>query len=119
MVQNGKKVRSSALSMSSPVTSLFFFKPIIGGGRCSRGGLGAGGGQGQGGPPAAPGPRPPPWLGRGLCWPCFGENPASFSGGALERRNTVLRAADAYGHRVRWMPSRPQRQTVGGEPRLR
>ncbi|KAL2223930.1 UNVERIFIED_CONTAM: hypothetical protein Sindi_3080400, partial [Sesamum indicum] len=27
---------------------------------------------GQGGPPVAPKPRPSSWLGRGLCWPCFG-----------------------------------------------
>ncbi|KAL2223896.1 UNVERIFIED_CONTAM: hypothetical protein Sindi_2999700, partial [Sesamum indicum] len=55
-------------------------------GRVLEGGLGAGGGQGQGGPPAAPKPRPSSWLGRGLCWPCFGgESPARDSGGALER----------------------------------
>ncbi|KAL2225166.1 UNVERIFIED_CONTAM: hypothetical protein Sindi_3141800 [Sesamum indicum] len=89
-------------------------------GRVLEGGLGAGGGQGQGGPPAAPKPRPSSWLGRGLCWPCFGsESPARDSGGALERGSTVLRAADAHLHRVRRMPSRPQRQAVGGVLRLR
>ncbi|KAL2247935.1 UNVERIFIED_CONTAM: putative mitochondrial protein, partial [Sesamum indicum] len=40
-------------------------------------------------PPAAPKPRPSSWLGRGLCWPCFGsESPARDSGGALERGST-------------------------------
>ncbi|KAL2225269.1 UNVERIFIED_CONTAM: hypothetical protein Sindi_3129000 [Sesamum indicum] len=48
-----------------------------------------------------------------------GESPARDSGGALERGSTVLRAADAHLHRVRRMPSRPQRQAVGGVLRLR
>lgn len=49
------------------------------------GGLGAGGGRGPGGPPASPRPRQPLRLGRGLCWPRFGEKRASRSGGELER----------------------------------
>lgn len=122
-LRNVKNVRSSALSMSTPVTRLFFFKPIIGGGGCSGGVWAAGGGQGPGGPPAAPRPRPSPWLGRGLCWPCFGGFPAGFSGefsgGALERAVRALRAADAYGHRVRRAPSRPQRQAVGGRASIK
>ncbi|KAL2247920.1 UNVERIFIED_CONTAM: putative mitochondrial protein, partial [Sesamum indicum] len=89
-------------------------------GRVLEGGLGAGGGQGQGGPPAAPKPRPSSWLGRGLCWPCLAARVRrGDSGGALERGSTVLRAADAHLHRVRRMPSRPQRQAVGGVLRLR
>ncbi|KAL2224857.1 UNVERIFIED_CONTAM: hypothetical protein Sindi_3123700, partial [Sesamum indicum] len=75
-------------------------------------GLGAGGGQGQGAPAAQASAVLMAWA--GLCWPCFGsESPARDSGGALERGSTVLRAADAHLHRVRRMPSRPQRQAVG------
>ncbi|KAL2224563.1 UNVERIFIED_CONTAM: hypothetical protein Sindi_3115300, partial [Sesamum indicum] len=72
-------------------------------------------------PPVAPKPRPSSWLGRGLCWPCFGgESPAKgLRRGALSGGLRCLRAADAHLHRVRRMPSRPQRQAVGGELRLR
>ncbi|KAL0330123.1 UNVERIFIED_CONTAM: hypothetical protein Sradi_4999000 [Sesamum radiatum] len=53
----------------------------------------------------------------------FGRIPAGFSGEffgrALEWAVTALRAADAYGHRVRRMPSRPQRQAVGGRASIK
>ncbi|KAL2224034.1 UNVERIFIED_CONTAM: hypothetical protein Sindi_3081300 [Sesamum indicum] len=54
--------------MSTPVTSLFFFKPIIGGGGVLEGVWALGRGQGQGGPPQ------PPSLGRphGLGVACVG-----------------------------------------------
>ena len=120
MLQKCKKVRCSTLSMSTPVTSLFFFKPIIGGGGCLRGVWADGAGRGKAAPPQ------PPSLGRphGLGVACVGLVLAARvrqrdSGGALERGSTVLRAADAHLHRVRRMPSRPQRQAVGGVLRLR
>ena len=68
MLQKCKKVRCSTLSMSTPVTSLFFFKPIIGGGGCLRGVWALGAGRGKAAPPQ------PPSLGRphGLGVACVG-----------------------------------------------
>ena len=89
-------------------------------GECLRGVWALGAGRGEAAPPQ------PPSLGRphGLGVACVGLVLAARvrqrdSGGALERGSTVLRAADAHLHRVRRMPSRPQRQAVGGELRLR
>ncbi|KAL2223738.1 UNVERIFIED_CONTAM: hypothetical protein Sindi_3001000 [Sesamum indicum] len=89
--------------MSTPVTSLFFFKPIIGGGGCLRGS----GRTGRAG--ARRPPRSPQASAVLMAWAVRQRD----SGGALERGSTVLRAADAHLHRVRRMPSRPQRQAVG------
>ncbi|KAL2225801.1 UNVERIFIED_CONTAM: hypothetical protein Sindi_2991200 [Sesamum indicum] len=82
-------------------------------GRVLEGGLGAGGGQGQGGPPqpqASAVLMAWAWLVLALFWQRESGEGLRW---ALERGSTVLRAADAHLHRVRRMPSRPQRQAVG------
>ncbi|KAL2223853.1 UNVERIFIED_CONTAM: hypothetical protein Sindi_3112100, partial [Sesamum indicum] len=89
-------------------------------GGCLRGVWALGAGRGKAAPPQPPSLGRPHGLGVACVGLVFGsESPARDSGGALERGSTVLRAADAHLHRVRRMPSRPQRQAVGGVLRLR
>ncbi|KAL2225487.1 UNVERIFIED_CONTAM: hypothetical protein Sindi_3087100, partial [Sesamum indicum] len=89
--------------------------------KCKKGVWADGAGRGKAAPPVAPKPRPSSWLGRGLCWPCFGgESPAK--GTPAGRLSGGLRCC------VRPMPicivcaeclPVRQRQAVGGELRLR
>ena len=71
--------------MSTPVTSLFFFKPIIGGEGCLRGGRATGDQGGLVRPNGCPATRQPLKHQGCLVWHRFHEKRASRSGGESER----------------------------------